>query len=66
MQVNGDTLPLSALPEPNLLALIHYFKLAPERVAVDLNGKVIRREEYSSTTLDDRDVVEIIQFAGGG
>lgn len=38
----------------------------PARVAVELNRRILRREEYDSTCLGDGDVVEVVTFVGGG
>lgn len=34
--------------------------------AVELNLKIINKEDYSSTFIKDGDNVEIVSFAGGG
>ncbi|MGI5837442.1 MAG: sulfur carrier protein ThiS [Chloroflexota bacterium] len=38
----------------------------PARVAVELNRRIIRREEYDSTCLGDGDIIEVVTFVGGG
>jgi len=38
----------------------------PSRVAVELNGQVLKREQFESTELSDGDVIEIVRFVGGG
>ncbi len=35
-------------------------------IAVERNGVVIRSSEYNTTLLRDGDIVEIVQFVGGG
>jgi sulfur carrier protein len=35
-------------------------------VAVEHNGVIIERTDYSSTTLQDGDTVEIVRMVGGG
>ena len=35
-------------------------------VAVAYNGTVLRREEFSTITLDEGDVVEVVRPVGGG
>ena len=37
-----------------------------ERIAVELNGDILRREQYGAVILQDADVVEIVSFVGGG
>jgi len=46
--------------------LISLLDLKPERVAVELNHKILRRIEWSGATLNDGDRVEIVHFVGGG
>ncbi len=38
----------------------------PVRVAVELNRRILRREEFTSTQLGEGDVVEVVTFVGGG
>jgi len=38
----------------------------PRRVAVERNRTVLAREELEETRLEDGDVLEIVQFVGGG
>jgi len=38
----------------------------PGRVAVELNRRIIRREEFESTRLNAGDVLELVTFVGGG
>ncbi len=38
----------------------------PERVAVELNLKVIKRADISEQILKEGDIVEIVNFVGGG
>lgn len=49
-----------------LPALIESLSLAPERIAVELNGEVVRRAEWPGVTLDEGDRVEVVHFVGGG
>ena len=38
----------------------------PEMVSVELNGKILKRSEFESTTLSEGDKVEFLYFMGGG
>jgi len=64
VQINGegrdvaDTLKLSEL--------VNELSLAPERVAIELNQKVVRRDLWPTTILADGDRIEIVHFVGGG
>lgn len=37
-----------------------------DRVAVELNGKILPKAEYSTVYLKESDSVEIVGFVGGG
>lgn len=38
----------------------------PQRIAVQLNAHIIKRDEYSRHTVQEGDVIEMLQFVGGG
>jgi thiamine biosynthesis protein ThiS len=40
--------------------------LKPERLAIEVNRKIVRRADWPSTTLSEGDKVEIVHFVGGG
>ena len=46
--------------------LIAALGLNPERLAVELNHRIIRRADWPSTTIHEGDKVEIVHFVGGG
>jgi thiamine biosynthesis protein ThiS len=46
--------------------LIKSLDLNAERVAVEVNRKIIRRANWDSTTISEGDRVEIVHFVGGG
>ena len=39
---------------------------SPDMVAVEINGKIIRKEKYSQLELRENDRVEFLYFMGGG
>ena len=39
---------------------------SPNMVAVQLNGTILERSEYETTTVKDGDTVEFLYFMGGG
>lgn len=45
--------------------LIKRYKLSPEKVAIELNRRLLRGDKYE-TALKDGDEVEIVTFVGGG
>jgi sulfur carrier protein len=62
--LNGET--RQAPPDTTILALLEILGVMPGRVAVELNGDVLRRVEFGRRTLRDGDRVELVQFVGGG
>ncbi len=46
--------------------LVSELSLTPQRVAIELNGTVARRDEWARTVLNEGDLVEIVHFVGGG
>lgn len=46
--------------------LIKSLGLDSERVAVELNKRIVRRAHWGSTTISEGDKVEIVHFVGGG
>ena len=38
----------------------------PEMVSVELNGKILKRSEFDTSTLADGDSIEFLYFMGGG
>ena len=46
--------------------LLDELSLDHRRVAVELNRKIVRRGDYTATTLADKDELEIVTLVGGG
>ena len=46
--------------------LIDSLGLNKERVAVELNRRIVRRADWDSTAIAEGDKVEIVHFVGGG
>jgi thiamine biosynthesis protein ThiS len=46
--------------------LIIALGLKPERLAIEVNRKIVRRADWPSTTLSEGDKVEVVHFVGGG
>jgi thiamine biosynthesis protein ThiS len=62
--VNGERRSFPA--ETTLQELVLALNLAPERVAIELNRAIVKRELWTSTTIDSGAEIEIVQFVGGG
>ena len=62
--VNGES---RTLEKPvTVTQYMEAFKKVPVQVVVELNEEIIKRDTYDKTVLKDCDVVEILQFMGGG
>jgi thiamine biosynthesis protein ThiS len=62
--LNGDRLEVAApLTVSGLLAQLD---VDPRRVAVELNLTVLKRTTFDATSLHEGDVIEIVNFVGGG
>ena len=64
VQVNGESRQVA--DGISLSDLVADLALAPERIAIECNRQVVRRGEWSETTLADGDRIEIVHFVGGG
>jgi len=64
VQVNGESREISQ--EASLEELLTNLSIPRERVAIELNQKVIRRAEWANSILREGDKIEIVHFVGGG
>jgi thiamine biosynthesis protein ThiS len=49
-----------------LSELVSQLGMKPDRVAIELNRELIRRDCWSETPLSNGDKLEIVHFVGGG
>jgi len=63
VKVNGQDRELP--DDATVLAVIELHHLTPDKVAVELNRRLVRTAQYN-TPLKPGDVVEIVSFVGGG
>ena len=61
--VNGEARDLPS--GETVRALVARYNLTPEKVAIELNRRLLRSEKYD-TALQDGDEIEIVTFVGGG
>ena len=64
LEINGEarTVP----PVSNVRELLEVLGISENRVAVELNRKIVRRRDWDQTPVYNLDRVEIVQFVGGG
>ena len=64
LTLNGE--PHTATAGDTVADLLVALQLPRETVAVERNRDVVRRADHASTRLQDGDVIELVQFVGGG
>ncbi|MDP7287526.1 MAG: sulfur carrier protein ThiS [Phycisphaerae bacterium] len=63
--VNGEQTELSGAITVSELLTDQDVKM-PDMVSVEVNGKILKRSEFDSTTLAEADSIEFLYFMGGG
>lgn len=64
IQLNGD--PFDVAGPITVSALLAQLEIDARRVAVELNQAVVKRAAYDTTVVEPGDVMEIVNFVGGG
>ena len=64
INLNGKTLFLSK--DTSLFKVIKKTKLQPNKIAIELNRKIINKKNMSKIILKNKDKIEIVHFIGGG
>ena len=62
--VNGE--PQTAPEGLSILGLLQQLQLDPERVAVELDRRIVKQPYWTETVLRTGAQLEIVQFVGGG
>ena len=62
--INGEIKELES--EVTLDRLLELFSLPSQRVAVEVNREVVRKQAWHSTVVHDDDRIEVVHFVGGG
>jgi thiamine biosynthesis protein ThiS len=63
IRINGES---RTIEQMSLHELLGTLDINPARVAVERNRDIVPKREYETTLLTDGDVIEIVQFVGGG
>jgi len=62
--VNGKQMEFDS--PPSGLDLLARLNIVPATVVAELNGEIIKREEFLARMLADGDVLELVTVVGGG
>lgn len=64
MKVNGKEVEFKS--NTNIIDLLNNYNLNKYRVVVEINFNIIDENEYEDYIINKEDVIEIINFVGGG
>ena len=62
-EVNGK---YEEINDVNLLDYLIKNKYRVDRVVVDLNGNIVKKEDFEKINIKNTDKIEIVCFVGGG
>ena len=49
-----------------ILGLVEFLKIEHQRVAVERNEEIVRKERFTMTVVNEGDRLELVSFMGGG
>jgi len=49
-----------------VFGLLEFLKIQHQRVAVELNMEIVKKDKYAATAIKDGDSLEVVSFMGGG
>jgi sulfur carrier protein len=53
-------------PGTSMAGYLALKKIDPAVAVVEVNGSIVKREDFDTTVLNDNDTVEVLRFVGGG
>lgn len=62
--LNGETKEISC--DSTLLSLLEEKNTDPKTVIIELDGEIIKPDDFASYALKEGSVVEVLRFVGGG
>ncbi len=62
--VNGEK---KTVPDAlSVFGLLEFLNIQHQRVAVELNQEIVKKDRYGATALKEGDSLEVVSFMGGG
>ena len=49
-----------------VFGLLEFLKIQHQRVAIELNLEIVRKDKYDNTAIKEGDSLEVVSFMGGG
>ena len=62
IKVNGEA---KTIPQITILSLLEEYKIKSDRVVIELNKKILKKEDFNYV-IKENDELEIVTFVGGG
>jgi len=62
--LNGDKKEVPS--DLTVFGLLEFLKIQHQRVAVELNMEIVKKDQYAATAIKDGDNLEVVSFMGGG
>ena len=67
LKINGEIKSINRIDkEFSLEALIKHLGYQPQLVVIELNGAIIRPQDWSNTKIKNGDCLEVVTIVGGG
>lgn len=63
VKINGESFDIAGKTLAEYLVSTQY---DPTRIAVERNGEIVPKAKYGETVLEEDDVIEVVNFVGGG
>ena len=64
IQINGKQLKINK--NLSVKDLIKKYKIKEKKIAIELNGMILPKQDYKKRKIKNRDKIEIVHFIGGG
>ena len=64
IQLNGRKITIKQ--KLSIFDLLKKYKLDKKKVAIELNGSIIHKQNYRNKLIKDKDKIELVHFIGGG
>ncbi len=66
IKINLNGRPISVTNGTTINNIIKKIKVQPNKIAIELNRKIIKKKNISKIYLKNKDNLEIVHFIGGG
>lgn len=66
LKVNGNNEEIAGIESIAVIDLLVKRDVNPEMVSVEVNDRILKKEEFTSTLINEGDRVEFLYFMGGG